>query len=108
MYNIVNFDYYTTYLLFLVSPGAVVVTSDIFATVNSTVELTCSAEGGPNNMFVWRRQGVVISNNPVLSIPMVTGSDGGIYQCTVSNAAGNDFATTSVTGMTLHREQIPL
>ena len=45
---------------------------------------------------------MVISNDSVLSIPMVTGSDGGVYQCMVSNAAGSDTATTTVTGMPVH------
>ncbi|XP_065904155.1 cell adhesion molecule DSCAML1-like isoform X2 [Dysidea avara] len=82
-----------------VSPrGSVFISpSNILTTVNSTVEITCTAQGGPNNLFEWRRQGVVISNDSVLSIPMVTGSDGGVYQCIVSNAAGSDTATTTVT-----------
>ena len=51
-------------------------------------------------MFEWRQNGVVIggANDPVLSFPMVTGSDGGVYQCTVTNAAGNDINVVRVTG----------
>ncbi|XP_065904165.1 hemicentin-1-like isoform X3 [Dysidea avara] len=83
----------------IVSPqGSVSVSppGNILTAVNIKVTLTCIAQGGPNNMFKWRRQGVVISNDPVLSIPMVTGSDGGVYQCTVSNDAGSDTATTTI------------
>ena len=89
----------------LVSPrGSVSVrpVGNILTSVDSTVSSTCVAQGGPNNVFEWRRQGVVISNDPVLAIPMVTGSDGGVYQCTVSNAAESDTATTTVIGMYLH------
>ena len=89
----------------LVSPqGSVSVrpVGNILTSVDSTVSSMCVAQGGPNNVFEWRRQGVVISNDPVLSISMVTGSDGGVYQCTVSNAAGSDTVTTTVIGVYLH------
>ena len=66
---------------------------------NLRLEVTCTAEGGPNNMFEWRRQGMVISNSSVLEIPMITGSDRGAYECTVTNDAGTDTANTTVTGM---------
>ena len=92
-------------IYFLVSPqGSVSLqpSGNILTTANSKVTLTCLADGGPNNVFEWRRQGVVISNDPVLLIPMVTGSDGGVYRCTVSNAAGSDTATTTVIGMYIY------
>ena len=57
------------------------------------------ANGGPNNMFQWTRQGTIVSNNDVLELAMITGSDGGIYQCTVTNDAGSDTLMTSVIGM---------
>ena len=59
-------------------------------------------------MLEWKKQGVVISNDPVLSIPMVTGSDGGLYQCTVSNAAGSDNATTTVISMFIVMLKLPV
>ena len=75
-------------------------------TVNSTVNLTCSAGGGPNNMFEWRRQVMIISgaNDPLLSIPMVTGSDGGVYRCTVINDAGVGFSTAMVISKHNHQQ----
>jgi len=82
----------------VVSPsGTVMVTPlETRTTINSTVNLTCSAGGGPNNMFEWRRQGVIISGDPLLSITVVTSSDGGVYQCTVTNDAGTDSFTATV------------
>ena len=54
-------------------------------------------------MFEWKQNGVIISgaNDPVLSIPMVTGSDGGDYQCNVTNAAGSDNDIITITGRQL-------
>ncbi|XP_065894203.1 uncharacterized protein [Dysidea avara] len=71
---------------------------DIMAAINSTVTLSCIARGGPNNVVEWRKDGVVISgaNDLLLSIPIMTSSDGGVYQCTVSNAAGSGSASTTV------------
>ena len=77
-----------------ISPG------EVLTSFNSNVTLTCNNEGGPNNMFDWRLNGVTISgaNDPVLSISMVTGFDGGDYQCNVTNAAGSDDDTITITG----------
>ena len=88
----------------VVSPqGSVFITppGNVLTSFNSTVSLTCSAQGGPNNMFEWSKQGVIVSNSDVLELTMITGSDGGVYQCTVTNDAGSDTASTSVIGMYL-------
>ena len=72
---------------------------DIATTVNSTVNINCSAEGGPNNMFEWSKQGTgVVSNDAVLEFPMITGTDGAVYECTVYNAAGNETMNVTLTG----------
>ena len=71
----------------------------VLTSFSSTETITCLAEGGPNNMFEWSKQGVTVSNSDVLELTMITGSDGGVYVCTVTNDAGSDTATTSVTGM---------
>ena len=78
----------------LTFPGGIV-----FTNFNSTVSLLCGAQGGPNNMFEWSRLGVIVSNSDVLELTMITGSDGGVYQCTVTNDAGSGTANTSVIGM---------
>ena len=73
---------------------------NILANFNSTVSINCSGEGGPNNMFEWSKQGAgVVSNNAVLEFPMITSTDGAVYECTVSNAAGSDVASVLLTGM---------
>ena len=74
---------------------------NVLTNFNSTVSLACGALGGPNNMFEWSKQGVTVSNSDVLELTMITGSDGGVYQCTVTNDAGSDTASNSVIGMYL-------
>ena len=88
---------------FVVSPmGSVMISpsGNILASFNSTVNITCSAGGGPNNMFEWSKQGAgVVSNNSVLEFSMITGTDGAVYECTVTNAAGSDMASALLIGM---------
>ena len=71
----------------------------VLTNFSSIVNITCSAQGGPNNMFEWSKQGVIVSNSDVLELTMITGSDGGLYVCNVTNDAGSDTANTSVIGM---------
>ena len=85
----------------VVSPAgsvSIIPFDNVFTNFNSTVSLTCLAQGGPDNMFVWRRQGMIVSNSIVLELTMITGSDGGVYECTVTNDAGSGAASTSVIG----------
>ena len=50
-------------------------------------------------MFEWNKQGAgVVSNNAVLEFPMITGTQGAVYECTVSNAAGNETRNITLTG----------
>ena len=50
-------------------------------------------------MFEWSKQGAgAVSNNDVLEFPMITGTDGAVYECTVSNAAGNETRNVTLTG----------
>ena len=65
---------------------------------NTNYMLMCSAMGGPNNTFVWEKDGVVVGNLPSLTIEITSASLGGDYQCTVENSAGSDSATTTVNG----------
>ena len=72
--------------------------STVLTNFNSTESITCTADGGPDNMLEWRKQGpaLVITRNSILELTMITGSDGGVYECTVTNDAGSDTASTTV------------
>ena len=61
------------------------------------VTLTCSARGGPDNMFQWQKNGADLpgENQTTLQLTDIDATDGGEYTCVVSNAAGND--STNVT-----------
>ena len=62
--------------------------------------LTCTASGGPNNMFYWFKDDVYLdgSTDDILNITDVTADDGGLYECVVNNTAGNDFANITIYG----------
>ena len=62
--------------------------------------LICTASGGPNNMFYWFKDGVYIdgSTDGILNITDVTADDGGLYECVVNNAAGNNSADITIYG----------
>ena len=72
--------------------------SSISTSFGSPVTLNCTAEGGPNNTFQWTSQGQVVSDIFQLHFPSITGSDGGLYTCTATNAAGSGSATVTITG----------
>lgn len=93
------------YACTIVSPfGSIQTSPEIFAMVDDTVELMCTARGGPNNMFEWthilnnQASTVTLSSTSNLTITGVTVYKGGIYRCTVSNAAGHDSGTTILNG----------
>ena len=52
--------------------------------------------GGPNNIFQWEMNGDIVGNNSMLEVMDINASSGGSYMCTVSNAAGNDSASTTL------------
>jgi hypothetical protein len=61
--------------------------------------LTCSARGGPGNMFSWVKQGedgTTISESPEYVIGITDASVGGTYECTVGNEAGSGSAAAVV------------
>ena len=89
--------------IFIVSPaGSISVTPEISGTTSfgSSESLCCSADGGPDNTFNWTvNGGPVISNSPELQLTFITGSDAGVYTCTVANDAGSDNVSTTITGI---------
>ena len=58
--------------------------------------LICMGQGGPNNSYAWERNGKVLNNENKNKLTLMIGisSSGGLYRCTVSNAAGSDSAST--------------
>ena len=62
---------------------------------------TCSAEGGPNNRFVWINQtnqtAPPVSTEPVFNLT-ATAAVGGVYTCTVSNLAGDQMKYVALNG----------
>ncbi|XP_064385915.1 uncharacterized protein LOC135334596 isoform X5 [Halichondria panicea] len=83
-----------------ISPGDLSVNATPFNVVNfdKDVNLTCSARGGPNNVYQWLRNGMntTIGSQPTLSLSLVDASDGGEYTCVVSNAAGISNASLTL------------
>ena len=67
----------------------------VFSRGDSTT-LVCTAMGGPENTFQWDMNGRIVANESMLEVNDIDASFGGIYTCTVSNAAGNDSASTTL------------
>ena len=89
--------------IFLVSPagsvGTTLFASSLSTSFGSSATVTCNAQGGPNNTFEWtNNQGQVVSNSAVLQFPSINGSDGGVYTCTATNAAGSGSETATIIG----------
>ena len=56
------------------------------------VTFTCSALGGPDNMFQWLEDGqdLLSESQSTLTLTTVNAMDGGVYTCVVNNTAGSD------------------
>ena len=72
-------------------------TNESFA-VGEDVNLTCSAMGGPRNLFQWYIDGLILpgENNTILTLTNITLYNGAEYTCEVRNFAGPFRATTFV------------
>ena len=70
------------------------------ATINNVVTYTCYADGGPGNSYQWirLRDNEVVSMTQELTLDNTDPLDGGDYQCTFTNNAGNDTAVTNLNG----------
>ena len=61
------------------------------------ISLSCFAQGGPNNTYVWEKDGISIrGNNSTHNVRITDASFGGNYTCTVTNVAGTDMASTTL------------
>ena len=69
-------------------------------TTNNVVTYTCYADGGPGNSYQWirLRDNEVVSMAQELALDNTDPLDGGDYQCTITNNAGNDTAMTTLNG----------
>ena len=63
-------------------------------------KFTCSAEGGPNNIFTWTRTfgDVTVAMDSVLTVNIMSAMDGSDYECLVENAAGDESAVVTLNG----------
>ena len=64
--------------------------------ISSNVTYMCFALGGPNNTYTWMKNEQIIGNESTLEVRDINASSGGSYTCLVSNAAGNDSASTTL------------
>ena len=69
-------------------------------TMDIVVTYTCYADGGPGNSYQWirLRDNETVSMAQELTLNNTNPLDGGDYQCTITNDAGNDTAMTSLNG----------
>ena len=66
-----------------------------------TLILTCTASGGPDNMFYWSKDGDFLpSTDGILTIADITATDGGMYECVVNNTAGDGSSDITIYGRT--------
>ena len=104
MCNIIKCIYYCA-----VAPYDVMITADFtgdVATRPAVVEygdvltLNCTASGGPDILFLWYKDNVLLqrNNNNILNITAVSAVDGGLYECVVNNTAGNSTANITIYG----------
>ena len=68
------------------------------ADIGGEVNFICNVQGGPNNIFVWKKDYGLLANETTntLRLTNVAVSDAGVYECTVSNAAGYDSDYTQL------------
>ena len=85
-------------LTYIVSPEGSVIVSPVNGTFSrqDNVNFSCSALGGLGNTFQWIKDGVELENETsgLLTLLGINAISGGEYTCTVSNAAGNESAST--------------
>jgi len=92
--------------LYLVAPHNVMITnSNTTAITNSTtvnngdsLTLNCTAAGGPENKYHWLKKNTILINDSVVNITSVEATDGGLYECRVSNDAGNTSDSITING----------
>ena len=99
-----------------ISPyGSVLLSGPMFLSDEQQVKYNCTAEGGPNNTYIWMKNGVAINDDDhhdietivldtfsssVLTVISVDAArDQGTYRCNVSNIGGTGEDSLYVTGI---------
>ena len=90
-------------LLFIVSPeGSVsLLLSQNKTVIGDTVELTCTGEGGPGNIFAITKpeqNNSLLGNMSQINVTINSAMDGGIFACSVSNLANTSTARSNING----------
>ena len=64
--------------------------------MGATAILECSSNGGPSNAYQWQvnDSDITGATSPILTLTNVEASNGGMYTCVVTNAAGSDDTGT--------------
>ena len=74
--------------------------SEIWVSLYDTISVTCSAEGGPNNNFIWSTRttsgDVTFHQNDAELVIKITEFDEIVYICHVENSAGYEEANLTV------------
>ena len=111
MINGVEYNATSSSALVTISPeGSVMIQSqNMTFNYEDEVNVTCTCQGGPNNMFSWLLNGSIITSgtnsytisstefSSILMIKRITAPDhGGLYQCIARNIAGNGSDTTYI------------
>ncbi len=67
---------------------------------SQNISTECKAQGGLGNQFQWiyLRTGYIPSNGSQLKINSISVLNGGTYECTVSNLAGNETKLLQLNG----------
>ena len=68
--------------------------------VTNNVTYTCNADGGFGNTYQWLRlrDNTIVSLTQELTLNNTDPLDGGNYQCTITNIAGNTSVMTTLNG----------
>lgn len=73
-------------------------TDSVIVKYGDLLVLYCNTSGGPDNMFRWFKDNVLLESDSTLDIMNVDADDGGIYECVVNNTAGSSSDYITVYG----------
>ena len=94
-----QFIFQTFICMFIVGANVdLTIVPSTILTFGDNVTLTCSARGGPDNVFQWQKNGADLpgENQTTLQLTLVSAADGGEYTCVVSNTTSSDNTTVTL------------